>query len=164
LELLDLAGRAELSPQAAIVIALCLLACEIRVAVHIVKHDRLRPSQVFLTSLRNYAAGAGHDLRTTFTPSYSERFFLQVVDGFKLDDSSAVSVTPGQAGRPGELILVRGWNREAPELIAKSADLTLLAHNSDYALLRRSSPLSADAQRSRDQVAEPTSVHRDITQ
>ena len=63
--------------------------------------DRLPPAQVFLGSLRE-RLGPGTPLFTTFTPSYSERFFLQVVDGFVLDQ-----VPSDRSARPHGLVLVK---------------------------------------------------------
>jgi hypothetical protein len=66
-----------------------VLACEARLVTQVLTRDAMPPSQVFLGSLRSQRSGLPQYLHTAFVPSYSERFFLQVVDGFRLDDSIA---------------------------------------------------------------------------
>ena len=92
-------------------------------------HDRLSPGQVFLSSLRQHVR-PGTALYTSFTPSYSERFFLQVVDGFTLEEtpvdgtSYAGALVLVKSSDPGHW--TRGWLPGA----------VVLARQEDYVLVR----------------------------
>lgn len=101
LEVLHLARRTQWTAPVVWVLTICAVACEVRLITHIQIYDRLPPAQVFLESLRG-RLGPGSPLYTTFTPSYSERFFLQVVDGFALDQTSV-----DRNSRPPGLVLVK---------------------------------------------------------
>jgi 4-amino-4-deoxy-L-arabinose transferase-like glycosyltransferase len=83
MEVLQAARRMHWEAPVACVLTICVVACQVRLIMHVEVYDRLPPAQVFLTSLRE-RLGPGTPLYTTFTPSYSERFFLQVVDGLVL--------------------------------------------------------------------------------
>lgn len=110
-------------------LTICVVACELRMIMHIEVHDRLPPAQVFLESLRE-RLGPGTPLYTTFTPSYSERFFLQVVDGFVLDQ-----VSVDADSHPRGLVLVKnsdtGWQASA-----SFPGEAVLARHEDYLLVR----------------------------
>jgi hypothetical protein len=84
-----------------------MFACEARLVAQVLIHDAMPPSQVFLASLRSRRSGTTQNLRTAFVPSYSERFFLQVVDGFTLDDSTAGSEDSERLAAAGDTLLVR---------------------------------------------------------
>jgi len=124
MEVLQAARRAQWTIPVVCLLVACIAACEGRLIAHMEVHDRLSPAQVFLTSLRQRLA-PGTPLFTTFTPSYSERFFLQVVDGFVLDEMPmekpfhaggvvlVKSEEPGQRSRdwmPGAVVLARHKN------------------------------------------------------
>jgi 4-amino-4-deoxy-L-arabinose transferase-like glycosyltransferase len=115
LEVLHLARRAQWTDPVVWVLTICVVACEVRLITHIQIYDRLPPAQVFLGSLRG-RLGPGSPLYTTFTPSYSERFFLQVVDGFALDQTSLdrnshapglVLIKKSDTGQRASYLLVR---------------------------------------------------------
>jgi 4-amino-4-deoxy-L-arabinose transferase-like glycosyltransferase len=139
LEVLERAECTEWATPAAGFVAMCLLACEARLVAHIELHDRMPRSQVFLASLRNPSADMGPYLRTAFTPTYSERFFLQVVDGFALDGLNATDLNPSQAVS-GVPILVRKSDASSSAMLARTAGITVLKQCEEYVLIRLSSP------------------------
>lgn len=89
LEILRWIDRTTVRPASAVLLVAAVLACEARLVNQILTRDAMPPSQIFLSSLRNPRPATPQNLHTNFVPSYSERFLLQVVDGFKLDDSNA---------------------------------------------------------------------------
>jgi hypothetical protein len=64
-----------------------------------------------------------------FTPSYSERFFLQVVDGFVLDDEP-----PAPNAQSGGLVLLKTSDSTQRTLLS-SARTVILARREDYVLV-----------------------------
>ena len=84
--LLYLAGRAPRRLQAAALIgfvALPLAFCEGRVLKRVLVRDRMPESQRFLYALRR-ASHRCREMRATFPLEHSERFILEVVDGFRV--------------------------------------------------------------------------------
>jgi hypothetical protein len=68
-------------------------------------------------------------LHTTFAPSYSERFLLQVVDGFVIDDTTADA-----DGSARGLVMAR--NSDAGPLIRALPGAELLGEQQVYTLVR----------------------------
>jgi 4-amino-4-deoxy-L-arabinose transferase-like glycosyltransferase len=64
-----------------------LLACEARIVSQMFFHSRLTDGELFLVSLGNGHLPRGTHLDVGFVPSYSERFILQVVDGYVLNEA-----------------------------------------------------------------------------
>jgi 4-amino-4-deoxy-L-arabinose transferase-like glycosyltransferase len=128
MELLQTARRLRWAVPAAGILMACVLACELRLVVHTEINDRLPPAQRFLTSLRTQFT-PGTVLHTTFAPSYSERFLLQVVDGFVIDDTTAD--TDGFARG-----LVMARNSDAGPLIRALPGAELLGEQQVYTLVR----------------------------
>ncbi len=129
IEVLQRARRGQWIVPVVCLLAACVVACEVRLIAHMEVHDRLSPGQVFLASLRQHVS-PGTALYTSFTPSYSERFFLEVVDGFTLGEAPV-----GESSCAGALVLVkssdpghwtRGWMPGA----------VVLARHEDYVLVR----------------------------
>jgi hypothetical protein len=106
-----------------------VLACEGRLIAHMEIHDRLPPAQIFLASLREHVE-PGTPLYTTFTPSHSERFFLQVVDGFVLSEAQL----DGNSLSNG-LVLMKNSaaGQWAGDLLSRAV---VLARHDDYVLVR----------------------------
>ena len=129
LEVLQVARRMQWVVPAAWVLVICVLACEGRVIAHMEVHDRLPPAQIFLASLGERIE-PGTPLYTTFTPSYSERFFLQVVDGFVLSEGQM----DGKSLSNG-LVLVKksAAGQWAGDLLSKAV---VLVQHEDYVLVR----------------------------
>ncbi len=71
------------------VVAAGSIACEVRLVSQLLVGSRMPPEQVYLESLGNGVMPRGTVIATAFTPSYSERFLLQTVDGFELVDSQS---------------------------------------------------------------------------
>jgi 4-amino-4-deoxy-L-arabinose transferase-like glycosyltransferase len=132
LEVLRAAHRTPAAHWVAGVLVVCVLACQLRMVAHIEVHDRLRPSQIFLTSLGERVA-PGTRLHTTFTPSYSERFFLQVVDGFALDDEP-----PNRNARPASMVLIRKSEDGTQRAQEPTDPAAIVAQGQDYVLMRTS--------------------------
>ncbi|MGH8268451.1 MAG: hypothetical protein ACRES1_00190, partial [Steroidobacteraceae bacterium] len=65
--------------------ALALLTCEVRLVGHIVLREQRPQSQTFLMSLRPQGPGR-ESLLSTFPLEYSQRFILQVLDGFAVHE------------------------------------------------------------------------------
>lgn len=89
---LYLAGRARRRWQAAALIvwiALPLAFCEARVLQRVLIRDRMPRQQRFLVALRRTAHGRCREVRATFRLSHSERFILEVVDGFRVVEDGA---------------------------------------------------------------------------
>jgi 4-amino-4-deoxy-L-arabinose transferase-like glycosyltransferase len=138
MEVLQQAERVKFAAAATAMVAVCALACEVRVMAQVEIYDQMTQSQVFLASLRNQAAGGGQVLRTTFTPSYSERFLLQVVDGFKLDELGAVDLSPVQSRLADETVLIRKAGAGSMSTPSELPGVTILAQDGDYALVHLS--------------------------
>jgi len=90
--LVDLYGRAQSNDVGRVcvgaVAVIGLLACEARIISQMFIHSRLTDGELFLVSLGNGYLPRGTHLDVGFEPSYSERFILQVVDGYVLNEAS----------------------------------------------------------------------------
>jgi 4-amino-4-deoxy-L-arabinose transferase-like glycosyltransferase len=133
------------APGFAALVVICVLACEARLVAHMEIYERMPPSQVFLASLRNRLAGSRPYLHTTFMPSYSERFFLQVVDGFELDDLSAADLSLSRTFPSGGPVLIRKSELGLAEIPLHATGIAVLEQNEDYALIRLPTPATAVA-------------------
>lgn len=131
-QLLRHASRLGLLAPATVLMGALLLACELRLVTHMQIHDRMPEPQHFLVSLRSPDRPAGLRLCTEFTPSYTERFFLQVVDGFELGADA------GDRQCTGEWVLSRKSATEEgrSEAEAGAAAALLVAQDPTYRLLR----------------------------
>lgn len=77
-----------------------LLCGEARVVFQMMVQGRVTEREVFLESLGDPSVRRGTHLNIAFTPSYAERFILQVVDGYVLEEagpSPAPSDPPDQS-------------------------------------------------------------------
>jgi 4-amino-4-deoxy-L-arabinose transferase-like glycosyltransferase len=126
MEVLQAAGRIQWTAPVVYLLTLCALACEVRLMTKVELRDRLPPGQIFLTSLQERIP-RGTLLYTSFTPSYSERFFLQAVDGLELQAASRDTHSA--------FVLVKKSDPEQRTLVS-SQKATVLAQQEDYALLR----------------------------
>jgi hypothetical protein len=85
--ILDLVRRTPRQIRGAALIVLVMLPlalCEARVLERIVVRDRMPESQRFLVSLRRRSRLRCRELRAAFPLDHSERFILEVVDGFRV--------------------------------------------------------------------------------
>jgi len=96
--LADLYKRTQSSEVGRLVVAgvavVGLLAGEARVVSQMMIHGRVTEGEVFLASLGDRSVPRGTRLDIAFTPSYSERFILQVVDGYVLNEVKASPADP----------------------------------------------------------------------
>jgi 4-amino-4-deoxy-L-arabinose transferase-like glycosyltransferase len=96
--LADLYKRAQSSEVGRLVVAgvavVGLLGGEARVVSQTMIHGRVTEGEVFLASLGDGSVPRGTHLDIAFTPSYSERFILQVVDGYVLNEVSSSAADP----------------------------------------------------------------------
>ncbi|MGH8132200.1 MAG: hypothetical protein ACRETP_03055, partial [Steroidobacteraceae bacterium] len=153
LEVLERAQRIGWAHPATALIVLAVLACELRLITHMEIWDRMPPSQIFLASLRAQT-GKARSLYTNFTPSYSERFFLQVVDGFTLDD---VSTDGGDLPSNG-VALVKRSGPEEEQAPAGLGGAAVLAQNESYVLVRLKRPTMQGLAMSQAPVGPPEIV------
>ncbi len=72
-----------------VLVALPLALCEARVLHRVLVRDRMPPSQRFLYALERAAGSRCRELRTTFPLRHSERFILEVVDGFRVVEGAS---------------------------------------------------------------------------
>jgi hypothetical protein len=88
-------------------VALPLALCEARVLHRVLVRDHMPPSQRFLYALERAAGSRCHELRTTFPLRHSERFILEVVDGFRVvegaggDDANPANPASGSGDASG---------------------------------------------------------------
>ena len=110
--ILSLVSRAprQLSAAALVVlVALPIALCEARLLKRILVRDRMPESQRFLRSLRRGPPLPCRDVRAAFPLDHSERFILEVVDGFRIVEepsSLPLGARPfwrASAGRPMRL-------------------------------------------------------------
>jgi 4-amino-4-deoxy-L-arabinose transferase-like glycosyltransferase len=99
--LTDLYKRTQSSEVGRLVLAgiavIGLLAGEARVVSQMMVQGRVTEGEVFLESLGERSVPRGTRLDIAFTPSYSERFILQVVDGYVLNE---VKSSPADQSSP----------------------------------------------------------------
>jgi 4-amino-4-deoxy-L-arabinose transferase-like glycosyltransferase len=77
-----------------------LLGCEARIVSQMFFHSRLTAGEVFLVTLGNGYLPRGTRLDLAFEPSYSERFILQVVDGYVLNEADSPTARYRLLNRP----------------------------------------------------------------
>jgi 4-amino-4-deoxy-L-arabinose transferase-like glycosyltransferase len=119
-------------------VALPLALCEARVLARVLIKDRMPEEQRFLRALEPSATSGCHEIRSTFRLLYSERFILEVADGFEV-----VEPAPGRPvaarSRDAACLLVSksAWRRPpAPPADRLPARDLLLADGPSYALYR----------------------------
>jgi 4-amino-4-deoxy-L-arabinose transferase-like glycosyltransferase len=116
-------------------VVLCLVLCEVRVLWRIGWTDRRPASQTFLLSLQDHAIIPADELiYATFPLSHSERFLLEVVDGFGVVDSEAPSA-PGVLPITARVVLV-GRRQLAGLTALTPPGWSVLTRSGDYAILR----------------------------
>lgn len=131
--IVQLLQRARTSGQvwlAGLLVLLGLLACEGRLFVKL-GQSNMPASQSFLLSLPDRLGARIHTVDTAFVTTYSERFLLQVVDGFAVRDIDRVGVTPQRTSPGGDVLLVR--NRVAGgDPVVRTANMRVLATGPAY--------------------------------
>ncbi len=145
--IIDLARRAGSieveSMVVAAVVAVGLVACEARMLTQLVLGSRMRDEQVFLQSLGGSSVPRGALVATAFTPSYSERFLLQTVDGFVLSDPELLLEDRLQRGPRANWMLFHRLPNGDLELPPKMRAPTVYLRGAGYAVAQ----IAADAAR-----------------
>jgi 4-amino-4-deoxy-L-arabinose transferase-like glycosyltransferase len=112
------------------IIISCLVVCEMRLAMRIGVTDCRPANQAFLMSIRDQLP-LGETIWVGFPLSHSERFILQVIDGYKVAD-----LVPPEALTPAvthRVVLLR--RRQADRTLANIPDSHLALVGAGYALL-----------------------------
>jgi len=118
----------------AALVVLPLALCQARITYRVIVRERMTPEQRFLARLRHHGR-LGRELVAGFPLQHSERFLLEVVDGFDVRDPADGPPTPGVAPGDGEVVFAKAapgaavWR--APDRGAR-----LLAADGGYAVYR----------------------------
>ncbi|HVT15956.1 MAG TPA: glycosyltransferase family 39 protein [Thermoanaerobaculia bacterium] len=119
-------------------VALPLALCEGRLLARVLVKEPMSADQRFLAALRPSSTGGCREIRSTFQLLYSERFLLEVVDGFAV--AEPVAARPAAARLPDETCLLvgkRAWRLPpSPPAERLPAREHLLAESASYALYR----------------------------
>jgi len=97
-----------------------LLAGEARVVSQMMIHGRVTEGEVFLASLGDHSVPRGTRLDIAFTPSYSERFILQVIDGYVLNEVKASPADPNNPEARYSLLVGRSQTYALAKSMAAS--------------------------------------------
>jgi hypothetical protein len=124
------------------VAALALTACEVRLLGRVAVSDRRPSSQLFLASLRNCQSLRGEPLYAAFSLSHSERFILQVMDGFDVGEPGPDANRMDLPQRPSGLVLYSKHGHRAPYYA--SSDPSIVAQSEDYLLIDRDVSTDSD--------------------
>ncbi|HVT59961.1 MAG TPA: glycosyltransferase family 39 protein [Thermoanaerobaculia bacterium] len=126
-------------------VALPLALCEARVLARVLIKERMPDDQRFLCALKPSSTSGCREVWSSFKLANSERFILEVVDGFEVIEPSA-GKPAAQAQQPAErfpvaaclLVGKSAWRRPlAPTAGRLPARGLLLAENESYALYGR---------------------------
>jgi 4-amino-4-deoxy-L-arabinose transferase-like glycosyltransferase len=120
-------------------VLLPLALCEARLLARVLVREPMSQDQRFLGALTPASTGGCREIRTTCRLFYSERFLLEVADGFEIVEPGAVA--PAAAPRlPAATCLLVGkqpWRRPpAPPSDRLPSRDRLLPGNASYALYR----------------------------
>jgi len=116
-------------------VALPLALCEARLLARVLVREPMSPDQRFLRALTPASTGGCREIRTTCRLFYSERFLLEVADGFEVVEPGAAPARPPDAACL--LVGKRPWRRpSAPAPDRLPTRDRLLADSTSYALYR----------------------------
>jgi 4-amino-4-deoxy-L-arabinose transferase-like glycosyltransferase len=116
--------------------------CEARLLARVLRQEPLSADQRFLLALKPAAAGRCQEVRTTCKLLYSERFLLEVADGFAVVEPGSAQSAAARLPRPPEdasclLVGKSAWRRPpAPPAEQLPRGDLLLADGASYALYR----------------------------
>jgi len=120
-------------------VVLPLALCQARITHRVIARERMTPEQRFLARLKRHPERFGRELVAGFPLDHSERFLLEVVDGFDVRDPADGPPTPRLAPSAGDVVFAKAapgaavWR--APEPGAR-----LLAADGGYAVYRPGAP------------------------
>ncbi len=89
----------------ALLLVLPVALCEARIAYRVIARERMTPHQRLLARLRHERGRLARELVAGYPLQHSERFLLEVVDGFDVLDVADGPPTPGLRPAEGDLIL-----------------------------------------------------------
>jgi hypothetical protein len=110
-------------------LALSLLFCESRVLFRVFRTDRRTASQTFLLSLNSRPHLPSDVIVSAFPLSYSERFILQVIDGYRVGEPD-LPESSGLADR----VLVLTRRQQATAIWARHPQAEIVASGAGYLL------------------------------
>ncbi len=117
-------------------IVLPLALCQARITYRVIVRERMTPEQRFLARLRHQRGRAGGELVAGFPLQYSERFLLEVVDGFDVRDVADGPPTPGLAPAAGDVVLGRTAPGARAAWRSPGRGATLIAEDGRYSVYR----------------------------
>jgi 4-amino-4-deoxy-L-arabinose transferase-like glycosyltransferase len=119
-------------------VALPLALCEARVLARVLIKDRMPEDQRFLRALEPRSTSGCREIRSTFQLAYSERFILEVADGFEVVEPAPARPAPARFPDTACLLVGKSaWRRPpAPPADRLPARDLLLADSASYALYR----------------------------
>lgn len=115
------------------VVLLSLVLCEVRVLRRIGWTDRRPAGQTFLMSLRGRLPTNGV-IYASFPLSHSERFILEVVDGYRVEEEPLTQLSAAPTGPARCIVLLR--RRQLGTLAGAVTHPQLIDGSFDYALLQ----------------------------
>jgi 4-amino-4-deoxy-L-arabinose transferase-like glycosyltransferase len=120
-------------------VALPLALAEARVLARVAIKDRMSDDQRFLRALAPSSTSGCREIRSTFQLAYSERFILEVADGFEVVEPALAQPAPARFPDTACLLVGKSaWRRPpAPPADRLPARGLLLADSPSYALYRR---------------------------
>ena len=118
----------------AAVVAVGLVVCEGRMLSQLIVGSRMPEAQMFLESLGDGYLPRGTVVATAFTPSYSERFLLQTVDGFVLGNPESLLDAGSRRGPRAHWMLFHRMPNGALELPSRMKSPTVYLRGAGYAV------------------------------
>jgi hypothetical protein len=113
-----------------------LLFCEARILFRVFRTDRRPPTQAFLLSLHDQLRlPADTAIVARFPLSHSERFILQVVDGYRVSEPD-LQRSP-DTEQPSEHMVLLARLQEAAAMRAEFPQASVVAAGGGYLLLRK---------------------------
>jgi hypothetical protein len=119
--------------------ALALVGCELRLIARVGLRDQMPESQRFLASFAQYPALRHAPLYAASPLSYAERFLLQVVDGFDVQEAASSVQTANDPLPTTGLILVQRRSNP-PVTYCPCIGPQVIAQNEDYLLVEGREP------------------------
>jgi 4-amino-4-deoxy-L-arabinose transferase-like glycosyltransferase len=144
-------GRPRAAALAGLVV-LPLVLCQARITYRVMVRERMTPHQRLLARLRHQRGRFGGELVAGFPLQHSERFLLEVIDGFDVRDVADGPPTPGIRLAEGDLVVGpagrtsgRGWRSRGAELIAADGRCAVYRNAGRFGAEPAVRPLAASA-------------------
>jgi 4-amino-4-deoxy-L-arabinose transferase-like glycosyltransferase len=120
------------------VLVLGLVFCEARVLFRIYVTDRRPAEQAFLLSLKDHSlVSTNQTIDAEFPLSHSERFILQVIDGYRVVDADASATEASDSRNDNHVVLLK-WQKPPPRFSDDSDDIgpQVIAIGAGYLLMQ----------------------------